>query len=218
MKKSIFLFFAAILCAIGMQAANYLYLKPSSDWKSDNARFAAYFFESGEKWVSMTKVTDDLYRVEIPSGYSKVIFCRMNGSNSTNNWSNKWNQTGNLTINGNTGKVCNINGWDQDSWGSSVPLYAKNTTLYILPNSDWKSDNARFAVCFLDGSENWVSCTKVGSTDYYSVTIPNSNLIAYAIFCRMNGDNATNNWSNKWNQTSDLAPSSLINGVRLSSI
>ncbi len=76
-----------------------LYLKPNSNWKVDNARFAAYFFGNGEKWVSMTKSDKDgIYEVEIPNAYTSVIFCRMNPSAAANNWDNKWNQTGNLTI------------------------------------------------------------------------------------------------------------------------
>ena len=102
MKKSIFLFFAAILCAIGMNAATpeKLYLTPNSNWTQSNARFAAYFFGNGEKWVSMTKVAGEtnLYEVTTPAGYPKVIFCRMNPSTTANNWNNKWNQTGDLTI------------------------------------------------------------------------------------------------------------------------
>ena len=104
MKKSIFLFFAAILCAIGMNAATpeKLYLTPNSNWTQSNARFAAYFFDNGEKWVSMTKVAGEtnLYEVTVPTDkvYPKVIFCRMNPSAAANNWNNKWNQTGDLII------------------------------------------------------------------------------------------------------------------------
>lgn len=77
-----------------------LYLTPNSNWKVDNARFAAYFFGNGEKWVSMTKVEGetDLYSVEVPAGYPNVIFCRMNPSASANNWDNKWNQTADLKV------------------------------------------------------------------------------------------------------------------------
>lgn len=76
-----------------------LYLKPNSNWIKDNARFAAYFFGNGERWVSMTDSDKDgIYEVEKLAGYPTVIFCRMNPANNTNNWDNKWNQTGDLTI------------------------------------------------------------------------------------------------------------------------
>ena len=107
MKKFYFLTLA-LICAFVANAANIpagtkLYLTPNSNWKADNARFAAYFFGNGETWVSMTKVAGetDLYEVTSPSkSYTNVIFCRMNPSASANNWNNRWNQTSNLTYDG----------------------------------------------------------------------------------------------------------------------
>lgn len=83
--------------------ANMLYLKPNDNWKKDNARFAAYFFNnSGNTWVSMVDSdSDGIYEVNIPTGYTfgeNVIFCRMNPSTTANNWNNKWNQTEDLKI------------------------------------------------------------------------------------------------------------------------
>ena len=81
-----------------------LFLKPNSNWKSNGARFAAYFMDSNKsvtKWASMTQTSVDsnIYEVSIPSGTWKyVIFCRMNGGNQTNDWNNKWNQTADLEI------------------------------------------------------------------------------------------------------------------------
>ena len=73
-----------------------LYLQTNSNWRTDGARFAVYCFGSGETWVSMTSVGDGIYRAEIDTKYPNVIFCRMKGSVTTNNWNNKWNQTGDL--------------------------------------------------------------------------------------------------------------------------
>ena len=89
--------------AANIPAGTKLYLVPSANWNQSNARFAAYFFGSGESWVSMTKVAGEsnLYEVTVPSGsWTNVIFCRMNPSASANNWNNKWNQTSDLTYNG----------------------------------------------------------------------------------------------------------------------
>lgn len=82
---------------------NVLYLVPNANWKVDNARFAAYFFNnSGNAWVSMVDSdSDGIYEVNIPTGYTfgdNVIFCRMNPGTTANNWNNKWNQTADLTI------------------------------------------------------------------------------------------------------------------------
>ena len=81
-----------------------LYLKPNTNWTTNNARFATYFFidNGATTWRSMTDYNNDgIYEVYVPNtaAYTKVIFCRMNGSSTTNGWtSDKWNQTGDLTI------------------------------------------------------------------------------------------------------------------------
>lgn len=77
-----------------------LYLTPNSNWKQANARFAAYFFNNGEKWVDMTLVEGetDIYSVVVPEGFADVIFVRMNPSASANNWDNRWNQTSDLKV------------------------------------------------------------------------------------------------------------------------
>ena len=81
-----------------------LYLTPNSNWTSDNARFAAYFFkDGGNTWVNMTDAdSDGTYEVSIPNGnYTNVIFCRMNPGTNDNNFNEgvKWNQTADLSIN-----------------------------------------------------------------------------------------------------------------------
>ena len=83
-----------------------LYLTPASNWfEKDGSgkvpRFAAYFFGNGETWASMTDEDgDQMFEVTVPTNkvYPNVIFCRMNPSNNTNNWNNKYNQTGDLVI------------------------------------------------------------------------------------------------------------------------
>ena len=83
-----------------VETAGTLYMKPNANWKEANARFAAYFFE-GEvnTWMSMTDADGDgIYECGVPSGYSNVIFVRMNPASTENNWDNKWNQTADLKI------------------------------------------------------------------------------------------------------------------------
>ena len=80
-----------------------VYLVPNSNWKVDNARFAAYFFNNStgkNTWVSMTwDATKQAYKCNVPDGqWEAMIFCRMNPNASANNWNNKWNQTGDLII------------------------------------------------------------------------------------------------------------------------
>ena len=124
MKKITFLF-AALFFAITASATT-LYLKPNSNWKKDNARFAAYFFGNGETWVNMTLTTGetDIYQVEAPTGYPNVIFCRMNPGAKENKWNNKWNQTSDLNVptNSNTLYIVKENTWDKG--GGSWSKYA----------------------------------------------------------------------------------------------
>ena len=91
---------------------NTTYLQPSNGWDSDNAWFAAYFYDDTvnpkvEKWVKAVKTesSSNLYEVEIPTDVKKMIFVRMNPGSTALGWSSKWNQTENLTI---THKCCCI--------------------------------------------------------------------------------------------------------------
>lgn len=109
----------------------YLVLDSTGYWEQANARFAVYFFNdtTGKNtWVSMTwDDTKEAYKCNVPDGqWEKMIFCRMNPNASANNWNNKWNQTGNLTIpsNGNncaTIKITNSGNWD----GSTTVSWSK---------------------------------------------------------------------------------------------
>ena len=105
---------------------NILYLKPNSNWTKDGARFAAYFFGKGDKWVSMTDSDKDgIYELFIPEGYTygdNIIFCRMNPGTTANNWNNKWNQTADLKIptDGTNLYTVNANTWDKGGGTWSV--------------------------------------------------------------------------------------------------
>ena len=105
--------------------APMLYLKPNSNWLQANARFAAYFFGNGERWVDMTKSDSaGIYEVAIPTDkkFPNVIFCRMNPSATANNWDNKWNQTSDLVIptNGNNLYTVKEGTWDKGGGTWSV--------------------------------------------------------------------------------------------------
>lgn len=80
-----------------------LYLTPNSNWTTASARFAMYVFNSSTGaylWASMTDSDGDgTYEGTVPDGtWDYVIFCRMNGSSTTNSWSYVWNQTNDLAL------------------------------------------------------------------------------------------------------------------------
>ncbi len=79
-----------------------LYLQPNSNWTQSDAWFAVYYWNnSGNHWVRMTaSATDGVYEAEIPSGYTNVIFCRMNPAMTALSWDSKWDQTKDLTYDG----------------------------------------------------------------------------------------------------------------------
>ena len=98
-----------------------IYLKPNSNWLQAGARFAAYFYGNGDKWVSMTYVSPGLYVCDKPAGSSGVIFCRMNPNKVENNFTDSnnngplYNRTGDLSIptNGDNCFTLNEGVWTQ---------------------------------------------------------------------------------------------------------
>ena len=164
-----------------------IYLDPGI-WTSDNARFSVFYWNNTNpngSWAEMVKVdaNSQYYVVDIPAGYEDLVMVRLKPE-SENDWKNVWNQTGNLTIptNGNN-------------------LYVLDGYLHLKPNSNWTTDNARFAAYFFGNGETWVNLDKKG--DYYTCSIPDKKYTK-VIFCRMNPSAKENNWDNKWNQTVDL--------------
>ena len=80
---------------------------------------------------------------------------------------------------------------------------AEGTTVYLKPNANWLMDGARFAIYYWNGSGSaWSSMADADGDGYYEGTVPAG--YTNVIFCRMNPGSSTNDWNNKWNQTSDL--------------
>ena len=81
---------------------------------------------------------------------------------------------------------------------------AEGTPLYLVPNSNWKQSNARFAIYYWNaaGANAWTDMSDSDGDGVYEETVPagNDNII----FCRMNPSATANNWNNKWNQSADL--------------
>lgn len=110
---------------VGIWSSEYstdnVYLLVNNNWAEAKARFAAYTFGKSEDWDSMTGTT--LYSVaksSFTSGNDKLIFCRMNPNNTNNNWTNKWNQTGDLKIPTDNSNiyVMTSGSWDAGIWTS----------------------------------------------------------------------------------------------------
>lgn len=86
-----------------------VYLKPNNNWKKSSnegvePRFAIVVQNGnqgsgGESWANMSEVNSDgICSATIPDGkWDQLIFCRMAGNTTENNWNNKWNQSSNIT-------------------------------------------------------------------------------------------------------------------------
>ena len=83
---------------------------------------------------------------------------------------------------------------------------AESLVLYLTPNTNWHTDNARFAAAFLNSDKSvteWADAIDSNNNGVYEIVAPAGEW-KYVIFCRMNPSATENNWDNKWNQTADL--------------
>lgn len=96
-------------------------------WNTSDARFAVYSFGNGEEWTDMTLVSGSVYKVDVKTSYPNLIFVRMNGETSENNWDNDWNKTNDLTLPSDNKNLYTITGWG--NYGENSPgswsLYSK---------------------------------------------------------------------------------------------
>ena len=127
----------------------YLNSGGNSIWDQASAWFSVYFMDankSNTKFVSMTKVTENYYYAEVPSGtWTYVIFVRNNPTDKTADWTNVWNQTADLNTQSDK-NLYTITGWSYGSWGTYQPTatgslvasssndVAKNTNITLTPS------------------------------------------------------------------------------------
>ena len=199
-----------------------LNIKVNENWTADGARFAAYFFGnegSRVEWSDFTIVDGEteFYNttLETTNDYTKIIFCRMNPSETANTWDNKWNQTGDLTI-PTDGKDTYILPLTYDStddnWMTFDEAKAQQpeidnptivgTTVYFINTESW--DTVYYYTFDDNGGQNNVwpglpakKCE--GSTDVWSAVVPEGHTTV--IF---------NN--NKGSQTSNLPMADALEG------
>ena len=208
-----------------------VYLQLNNSWYNSENRFAAYFFDGDTPigWADLTPVDgkDGVCEVNVLSGASGVIFCEMKADNTTNDWGQKIEQTGNLTIpqKGDTKVVYSL---VESAWKAENDLPLVDYTpivdcgivytpeegkIYLIPNSNWlqKGDGAdpRFAVKFVDSAwsnqSDFIDMTPVGGlTNVYEVSLDQVGDFTHVQFMRMNGSTVENNWNNKYNNSATM--------------
>ena len=133
-RLSILLCLAMVLAmlplAVFAATPKTLYVDLNDEWYGNSKRVAAYFYCSySNGWADAVLVDEanGIYAVDIPGGYFEgdgVIFCSMNPGTTDNNWSNKWNQTADLTIPGDgTNYIVLDSGWTgiSGTWTTYTP-------------------------------------------------------------------------------------------------
>ncbi len=115
---SLLMSMAVVASAVATTQDTVIYLTPNANWKQDNARFAFYSWDGGDKWIDMTDDDGDgIYECTIPAGIENIILCRMNPATTENNWGNKWSQTADLKYDGTNNHYTVTEGtWDKGTW------------------------------------------------------------------------------------------------------
>ena len=157
-----------------------LYLTPNANWKQNNARFAAYFFDNGETWVGMTKVAGetDLYEVTIPTDkkYPKVIFCRMNPGAAANNWNNKWNQTADLVIPTDGKNHYTVKDGTWDNGGGTWSIWPVPTVKTYVDITITVTANAPASIKWANAGDKLAD-----ATEYVAMTAGENNTYTYTL-------------------------------------
>ena len=93
-------------------------------------------------------------------------------------------------------------------YGKAVSDYSNaDTSVYLMPNSEWLEGNARFAVyAWNDAGNKWFDCADAGDGIHFVVKNFDFSY-KNVIFCRMDPDKTENNWDNRLNATVDTVVS-----------
>ena len=162
MKKSIFLFFATLLCAVSMQA-KVVYFRNNNNWTTINCYY--WGGSNGPSWPgkAMTKISNsEYYKIDV-GNHTKCIF--NNGSSQTNDLEVKENQVYNSSDN---------------TWYSTFCV--NNFTIYFDARNatDWQNPHLRI------GRSDWCAAYPLqlvaGTYCLYSLKTPAwDNYTAYTI-------------------------------------
>lgn len=141
--KKLSIFLTTLLSTVVLNAKT-LYFVPDL-WETGGAKFAAYFYSStnGSNYVWSEFLSTDetdafTYKVDVPDGKDIVIFVRLSNTCTSPNWTDKWNQTGDLTIT-ETNDCYTITAWGSGKSQGVWSLYTapKNVTAYFVNKDAW---------------------------------------------------------------------------------
>lgn len=159
------------LCGSTTISANFVTIQPHTvylnitdhNWASDNAKLAIYVYDEADEegagtWIALTQVgSSKYYTATIPKNESNFNFVRLK-NNSTLNWSNKWNQTGNLAI-----PVTRYNTFKLTSFGSDGIDAEGKWGVGTAYSGDYRLAYVEQVVAKGEGADNWK--TVINDTD-----------------------------------------------------
>lgn len=213
MKKLLLFTFALFLWTGAWADSKTVYFNPTSNWDKDGAVFAINAFGEGKvaTWILLddkkTATVNGIscYEVEIPDGYTGMNFVRQNPAGNRTDWSSKWNQTSNITIENNTLYTI-TNGEGTSSYSAATVYSAKFVT-----NASWTNMYA-YAWTGEQGSEtkylgDWPGKSMSPTSETYGTTsnqIYSIKFTATAIPEKIIFNDGTNGGAVGTNQTADL--------------
>ena len=124
-----------------------LYFNPGL-WNTEGAWYAGYARGEGKDniWLIMSPCDNNgNYSFTLPNGYTGFKFCRMKPStdskyhseNDGYNWTNPWNQTGDITLVTDGMNFIKITDWGAYSWDKYY-FSANNSHIYFDNSSNWQ--------------------------------------------------------------------------------
>ena len=139
MKKIVSL---CLMLAMSMMiwADRTFYFLPNSNWTQADAKFVVYYYDNGTNtngWSDiMTAVAGetDVYTTTVPDTFPNLIFVRLNSTATAGNWTDKWDQTVDLTMPDSAFNCFTLNdGWSQiggtwSTYGASIEPQPQDTT------------------------------------------------------------------------------------------
>ncbi len=143
-----------------------IYLNTNYEWYAGNAKFAIHYWNDDTPtpvsgWskfmVEESGCATGIYKGFVPEGYNNINFGRFNPVQSTDptDWTNRWNQTSDLTIPTSPAKdyfTLSSKTGDNDyngSWSNYAPYY----TISFNNNAVFSTTSAPSSQCILEGAK-----------------------------------------------------------------
>ena len=189
------------LCGNTTISANFVTIQPHTvylnitgqDWASDNAKLAIYVYDEADRegegtWIALTQVgSSKYYTATIPKNESNFNFVRLK-NNSTLNWNNKWNQTGNLAI-----PVTRYNTFTLTSFGSDGSDAEGKWGVGTAYSGDYRLAYVEQVVAKGEGADNWKTVIINDKTDSHTpddiIRKRANGRDTISLFINVNGDN-----------------------------